>query len=128
MLTGTVRNEAVDIVSMVSSSAWLAPLFRRGLGSAMGVERALRDAYRNGPRRITDASALVEASWTDWAFRMPTLRLAATRTAPTWIYEFRWQTDSRPPLLGASHGIDLCFVRDDVALVATAGEAELHGM
>ncbi|WP_439657134.1 carboxylesterase/lipase family protein [Lentzea sp. HUAS TT2] len=122
LMTGTVRNEAVEIVTMVSSSAWLAPLVRRGLGSAIGIDRALRDAYRNGPRRITDASALVEASWTDWAFRMPTLRLAAARTAPTWIYEFHWQADSRLPLLGASHGIDLCFVRDDVALVAAAGE------
>lgn len=123
LLTGTVRNEAVDIMTMVANSAWLAPLVRRGLRSALGIDRALRDAYRDGPRHVTDSSALVEAAWTDWAFRMPTLRFAAVRTAPTWIYEFHWQSVTRPPLLGASHGIDLCFVRDDVELVATAGEA-----
>ncbi|WP_166459385.1 carboxylesterase/lipase family protein [Amycolatopsis pithecellobii] len=122
LLTGTVRNEAVDLVTMIASTAWLAPLIRRGLRSAIGVDRTLRDAYRAGPRRITDASALVEAAWSDWGFRIPTLRFAAARSAPTWVYEFHWQSPTRPPMLGASHGLDLCFVRDDVELVATAGE------
>ncbi|APU15398.1 MULTISPECIES: carboxylesterase/lipase family protein [Actinoalloteichus] len=123
VLTGTVRNEAVDIITAMASSPFSAPLIRRGLRSALGIDRTLRDAYRDGPRRITDPSALIEAAWTDWAFRMPTLRFAVARAAPTWIYEFRWQSEARPPLLGASHGIDLCFVRDDVDLVATAGKA-----
>ena len=43
MLTGTVRNEAVEIVTMVSSSAWLATMVfdtRSALASdAAGAER-----------------------------------------------------------------------------------------
>ncbi|MFD2422222.1 carboxylesterase/lipase family protein [Amycolatopsis pigmentata] len=123
LLTGTVRNETADIVTMIGNSAWLAALVRQGLRSAIGIDQALREAYRDGPRRISDPSALAEAAWTDWGFRIPTLRFAAVRTPPTWVYEFRWQSETRPALLGASHGIELCFVRDEVELVATAGQA-----
>ncbi|MFE7503823.1 carboxylesterase/lipase family protein [Promicromonospora sp. NPDC057488] len=123
VLTGTVRNEAVEILTMIGSSPWLAPFVRRGLRSGIGIDRALRNAYRSGPRHITNPSAVAEAAWTDWGFRMPTLRYATARTAPTWVYEFRWQAETRPPLRGASHGIDLPFVRDDLERVAAAGDA-----
>jgi len=56
----------------------------------MGAGRGIQNSYRTGPRRITNFLALVEAVWTDWGFRMPTLRLVEARpravpSVPTWL-------------------------------------------
>ncbi|ODU07483.1 MAG: hypothetical protein ABS81_01695 [Pseudonocardia sp. SCN 72-86] len=123
LLTGTVRNEMVELINAIRSAAGpLAPLLRRGIGRALDVDAGLRAAYRDGPRRIADGDALVEAVWTDWGFRIPTLRFAAERPAPTWVYEFRWQPPTLPPLRHAFHSIDLSFVRDDLNLMLAQGE------
>ncbi|GAA1835388.1 carboxylesterase family protein [Pseudonocardia ailaonensis] len=129
VLAGTTRNEMIGLTAAIADVAGpLAPMLRRGIGRAVRVDGALRAVYR-GTRGITDHASLVEAAWTDWGFRIPTLRFAESRPAPTWIYEFRWQPDTLPPLRHAAHGLELPFVRDDLDLLTTGGAAarELFG-
>jgi carboxylesterase type B len=95
----------------------------------MNANGTVQKAYRTGPRRITNPLAIVEAIWTDWGFRIPTLqlvekRIAAAPSVPTWLYEFHWESPSLPAGLGAFHALEAPFVRDDLAtLQALEGSA-----
>ena len=124
LLAGTCRNETAPLLDGIMSVAGpLAPFIRRGLRRALELNKPLLDAYRNGPRHITGNSALVEAGWSDWGFRMPTIRLIEARPEPSWLYEFRWQRENIPPASGAFHAIDLPFMRDDLDLLMAQGQA-----
>ncbi len=46
----------------------------------------------------------------DQSFWMPAIRLAESRSAPTWMYRFDWPTPTLGGLLGACHGVELPFV------------------
>lgn len=123
LLAGTTRNELVDMIeAFIAAIPGFGRFVRQGLRRALKVNQGLDRAYAEGPRRITDSSALVEAAWTDWGFRIPTIRLLEARNEPSWLYEFRWQPDTRPPGFGAAHGIDLPFMRDDLETVLALGE------
>ncbi len=123
LLAGTCRNETALILDGVAAAAGpFAPFLRLGLRRALELNKPLLDAYRNGPRHITGKAALVEAGWTDWAFRMPTIRLIEARPEPSWLYEFRWQREDIPPASGSFHSIDLPFVRDDLELLMAQGK------
>jgi para-nitrobenzyl esterase len=120
LLTGTNRNETVGFLKLLGRldriNPFVAWLFKR----LMNVNGAIRAAYRTGPRKITSPLALVEAAWTDWGFRIPTIQLVETRikaapSVPTWLYEFHWESPSFPPGLGAFHALEAPFVRDDFA-------------
>ena len=124
LLAGTARNETEPLLAGIASVAGpLAPLLRIGLRRALRFDRSMADAYRTGPRRITGNSALVEAGWTDWGFRIPTIRLIENRPEPSWLYEFRWQREGIPPASGAVHAIDLPFMRDDLESVMAYPDA-----
>ncbi|WP_280343233.1 carboxylesterase family protein [Nocardia neocaledoniensis] len=67
-----------------------------GINCRLGIEGFLdlgegtdnlgpRDQTAAGPRHLRDTSALLEAAWSDWLFRVPTIRFAETRDAPTWL-------------------------------------------
>jgi para-nitrobenzyl esterase len=60
--------------------------------------------------------------WTDWAFRIPTIRLAEARRSPTYLYEFRWESPTLPAGLGSIHTLEIPFMRDDVATLIDTGE------
>ena len=123
LLAGTARNDAGPIVEGISTlGPGIGPLINRGLRRALRIDRSMSDAYRNGPRHIRALAPLVEAAWTDWGFRIPTIRLVEARSEPTWLYEFRWQSELRPPDTGALHSIDLPFVRDTLADTVALGE------
>ena len=127
LLTGTARNETIGFLKGLGRVDGINPIVAWYFNRVLGVGRAMTQAYRSGPRQITNKFALVEAAWTDWAFRMPSLRLVETRIAaapavPTWLYEFRWESPALPAGLGAFHGLDVPFVRDDLlAMQAVAG-------
>jgi para-nitrobenzyl esterase len=124
LLAGTARNELIDIIAAVRTTApALSPLLNAGLGRALKLHRAQIEAYRNGPRRIAKRSTLLEAAWTDWAFRIPTIELLEARTPPSWLYEFRWQPETFAPGLGAYHAIDVSFARDDLDMLLALGDA-----
>lgn len=123
LLAGTCRNEMAPLLDGIAAVAGpLAPLLRRGLRRALQMNKPLLDAYRNGPRHIADNGTLVEAAWTDWAFRMPTIRLMEARPEPSWLYEFRWQRENIPSASGSFHSIDLPFMRDDLELLMAQGQ------
>jgi carboxylesterase type B len=123
LLAGTARNEAAPLVNGIASVApALAPLIRRGFKRALRMDRSIVDAYRNGPRHIRGLAALVEAGWSDWGFRIPTIRLLEARSEPSWLYEFRWQAPGQAPASGSWHAIDLPFVRDDLEAIIAQGE------
>ena len=127
LMTGTARNETIGFLKGLGRVDGINPFVGWYFNRMLGVRRAMTDAYRSGPRRITNKLALVEAAWTDWAFRMPSLRLVETRVeaapaVPTWLYEFRWESPALPAGLGAFHGLDVPFSRDDLlAMQAMAG-------
>ena len=124
LLAGTARNEMAPLIAGIEQAVPLiAPLIRHGLKRALKLDRVRIDAYEKGPRHIKGLPALVEAAWTDWGFRIPTIRLLETRTEPSWLYEFRWQPEGHAPNTAAIHAIDLPFVRDDLEAVLAQGEA-----
>jgi para-nitrobenzyl esterase len=122
LLTGTNRNEAYDFVKLIDQggvkSRIVASIGRRMMG---GVGRIAR-AYRTGPRAVAAGIPLFEAVWTDWAFRIPTIRLAEARRAPTHLYEFRWETPTMPAGLASIHTLEIPFMRDDLAALIDTGE------
>ena len=127
MITGTTRNETIGFLKGLGSVERINPFVAWYFNRTLGVRRAMKNAYRTGPRKITNTLAQVEAAWTDWAFRMPSIRLVETRVqaspaVPTWLYEFRWDSPALPAGLGAFHGLEVPFVRDDLAAMqATPG-------
>ncbi len=99
---------------------------RLGLRRALRMDASTVRAYREGPRRIRGNAALVEAGWTDWGFRIPTIRLLEARPDPSWLYEFRWQREGIPPNSGSFHSIDLPFVRDGLDTVMAQGQPAIE--
>ncbi len=52
---------------------------------------------------------------TDWMFRIPAIRLAEAREggdAPSYVYEFCWESPARGGILGACHALEIPFVFD----------------
>jgi carboxylesterase type B len=127
LITGCTRNETITFLKLLGRTDGINPFVGWFFKRMLGVKPAMIEAYREGPRRITNPLAIVEAAWTDWAFRMPTLRLVETRVAatpavPTWLYEFRWNSPGFPAGLGAFHALEVPFVRDELdALRAVPG-------
>jgi para-nitrobenzyl esterase len=122
LLTGTNRNEAYDFVKLIDQGGMKSRIIATiGRGMMGGVGRIAR-AYRRGPRALAGGIPLFEAVWTDWAFRIPTIRLAEARRAPTHLYEFRWETPTLPAGLAAIHTLEIPFMRDDLAALIETGE------
>jgi para-nitrobenzyl esterase len=132
LMTGTCTNETIGFLKLLGRYDGINPFIGWYLNRAMGVNRAMKDAYRAGPRKLANTLALVEAAWTDWAFRMPTLHLVETRVeaapaVPTWVYEFRWDSPGLPAGLGSFHSLEMPFMRDGLAALQAlpGGEAWL---
>lgn len=87
-----------------------------GFLGALGISAETAAVYR-GNRPDASAGDVLCALMTDRFFRLPTLaaaeaRLAAGGPAPTYLYEFGWQS---PVLgLGAAHAIEIPFVFDNL--------------
>lgn len=92
--------EAVAAIGGVK--AWVARLAMRVSGAAA---RAVREAY-------PDASPGERLGQivTDRLLRAPATRVAQARTAPTFVYEFAWESPVRD--LRAAHALDLAFAFD----------------
>jgi para-nitrobenzyl esterase len=130
LMAGTNRNETVGFLKALGRLDRINPFVGGLFKRLMGANGAIQDAYRKGPRHVTNTLAVVEAVWTDWGFRMPTpslieARLKVAPSVPTWLYEFRWDSPAFPPNLGAFHSIEAAFVRDDLALLQALEGAEL---
>jgi carboxylesterase type B len=79
------------------------------------------DAYRKSSRPNAAEDELLMAAWTDWAFRIPTIRVVeahAPQPGRTYAYEMSWP--SPVPNVGATHALELPFVHDSLT-AAVAG-------
>ncbi len=81
----------------------------------MGISPAVAGLYRSNRPAATPGDILA-ALLTDRFFRLPALAIAEARTggpAPTYVYEFGWQS----PLggLGACHSLEIPFVFDTLS-------------
>ena len=123
LMTGTLRNEATGFLTALGLLPDLPEVVGRQMLQVLGADGAVERAYREGPRGLVSPAELVEAAWTDWAFRIPTLDLVDARTAPTHVYEFRWESQMYPPRLGANHALEVPFMRDDLAAMRAVGAA-----
>lgn len=62
----------------------------------------------------------------DWRFRIPALRVAearATHGAATFVYRFDWGSPEFDGRLGATHGLDVGFVFDNLHVPGNAALA-----
>ena len=123
LMTGTVRNEATGFLTALGMISEMPDQVGRMMLALMGADGEVERAYREGPRQLQSMVALAEAAWTDSVFRMPTIALVEARTAPSHVYEFRWQSPSLPPGLGANHALEVPFMRDDLAAMRDLGPA-----
>jgi para-nitrobenzyl esterase len=113
LLTGSTRDEArlflvaACTIDLVDEPTLIATAGAYGLGpDAVEVYRANRPDASPGD--------LVAAIITDWFFRIPALRVAEARTAPTWVYRFDYPEPGRNGGLGACHGVELPYVFDTI--------------
>ncbi len=119
LLTGTNTNEATGFL-MALGLLEMNDLVGESFLGYLGVDDEIRRAYRED-RGLDSIRDIVEASWTDWAFREPTIHLAEARTVPTHLYEFTWQSPGRPAGIGADHALEVPFMRDDLQSLRDVG-------
>jgi para-nitrobenzyl esterase len=113
LLTGSTRDEArlffvaPGVIDFVDEPTLIATAGAYGLGpDAVAAYRANRPGASPGD--------LVAAIVTDWFFRIPALRVAEARTAPTWVYRFDHPDPATNSGLGACHASELPFVFDTI--------------
>ena len=119
LLTGTNSDEytlwsvPTGLADTVDDAA-LDALFR-----SLGVEpRTGRAAYL-AQREEASAAELYADVMTDWAFRIPALRVAEGRAGGegrTYCYEFAWPSPLYAGRLGATHALEVPFTFDNLAV------------
>jgi para-nitrobenzyl esterase len=130
LMTGTATNEATGFLELLGFLGGAPAGAADAMLGLLGADEEVQSAYRGAPRGATSDVAILEAAWTDWAFRIPTFRLLERRTAPSYLYQFAWESAAYPPGLGSNHAFDVPFMRDDLeSLRATnpLGAAILDG-
>ncbi|MCM3500906.1 carboxylesterase family protein [Microbacterium sp. P26] len=98
----------------------LAKLTRRTYALVALAKRLPRGVWAAYRRALPDASAgeIIGQVITDLILRAPAIEVARARTAPTFVYEFAWQSPVRE--LGAAHALEIGFAFD--ALDDPAGQ------
>ena len=113
VMAGTTSDECTFAMQPLGLLDNLEPTWVAAALDAFGVTLADLDVYRKGSRPDAEDAELLQAAWTDWAFRMPTIELlamVAARGDRAFGYEFAWQ--SPLPQLGAVHALEIPFVND----------------
>ncbi|MDF2442336.1 MAG: para-nitrobenzyl esterase, partial [Subtercola sp.] len=106
LLAGTVRNEATGFLGALGLMDAVSQPVRDEILSLLGAGPDVLAAYR-GARGLQSDRDIVEAAWTDWAFRIPTIRALEQRSAPSHLYEFGWQSPLFPPGIAAAHALEV---------------------
>ncbi|GAA2840735.1 para-nitrobenzyl esterase [Leucobacter komagatae] len=109
------------LAGISGAKAWIARLAMRVPGRAA---RAVRKAFPSA----TPGEQLGQIV-TDKLLRAPATRVARARTAPTFVYEFAWESPVRD--LRAAHALDLAFAFDlleDEDAVRLNGEGAPAGL
>jgi para-nitrobenzyl esterase len=121
LMAGTTRDEMTFAMQPLGMLETVDPTWASMALAAFGLSRSALDAYTRESRKDADEAELFQAAWTDWAFRVPTLRLLEAHIphpGRTFAYEFAWPTPL--PRLGATHALECPFVKDNLADTAAA--------
>ncbi len=115
LLTGTTSEEYRLFLVPSGIAAHTTDEVLAGLLAALGISPAVTGLYRSNRPAATPGDILA-ALLTDRFFRLPALAIAEARIggpAPTYVYEFSWQS----PLggLGACHSLEIPFVFDNLS-------------
>ena len=121
VMAGSTSDECTFAMQPLGLLDNLEPTWLAAALDAFGVSLADLDVYRKSSRPDADDTELVQAAWTDWAFRAPTIELldtVAARGDRAFGYEFAWPS----PLsqLGATHALEIPFVNDLLGPFAAA--------
>jgi para-nitrobenzyl esterase len=114
LMAGSTRDEATFAMQPFGLLDNLEPGWLAAALDAFGVTLDDLDVYRRGPRPNAEPPELLQAAWTDWAFRMPAIQMLdahATHRGGTYAYEFTWPSPTFPQL-GSTHALELPFVND----------------
>lgn len=121
VMAGTTTDECTFAMQPLGMLEHPEPTWSAALLDALGVTMADLEVYRKESRPDASDAELLQAAWTDWAFRMPTMELlntVAARGDRAFAYEFAWP--SPIPLLGATHALEIPFVNDRLRPFAAA--------
>jgi para-nitrobenzyl esterase len=107
LLIGTTADEArlILIASGVIDQIDDAALAQAAAGYGLPPEAV---AVYRANRPQGSPGDVLSAIVSDWYFRIPSIRVAESRGARTWMYRFDWAS----PVLGAGHGVDIPFAFD----------------
>ena len=93
-----------------------------GIATAYGLASEGLAVYRAN-RPSASPGDLLAAAFTDWFFRIPSIRVAEARaasaTARTWVYRFDHASPETNHRLGACHGAEIPFVFDTITCEET---------
>ena len=120
LLTGTNSEEYRLFLVPSGMAALITDDLLAGLLAALGISPRVAELYLSNRPGATPGDILA-ALLTDRYFRLPALAVAEARTgapAPTYVYEFVWQSPVGG--LGACHSLEIPFVFD--ALSASGAE------
>jgi para-nitrobenzyl esterase len=114
LMAGTTRDECTFAMAPFGLLSELNEPWADAALQAFGLTWDDLDAYRKGSRPHADRVELVMAAWTDWAFRIPSIRLVEARRrhdgpATDHLYELTWPSPTQPEIR-SSHSLDLPFV------------------
>ena len=150
LLTGTNREEMTLFLAPTGLLERADDTLLQLTAGFYGLPAAGVDVYRRTRPGVPPGRLIVDVV-TDWFFRIPAIRVAEARAdaaaeaavslevaaEPTYLYEFGWQTPQWDGRLGASHGVEVAFVFDNLddpagePLVGTAAPQpladEMHG-
>ncbi|MFD7460477.1 MULTISPECIES: carboxylesterase/lipase family protein [unclassified Streptomyces] len=114
LMAGTTRDETTGFLAILGR-LHLDERFAGQALDAFGLTHDDLDVYRKASRPDADLPELIQAAWTDYAFRIPTLRLLEAHQGQHHAYEFHWQSPALPAGWGADHALEVPFVHDNLA-------------
>jgi para-nitrobenzyl esterase len=115
LLTGTTTHEYRLFLVPTGIAAYVTEDGLASLLPALGIGSAVTDLYRAN-RLDASPGDLFAALLTDRFFRLPALAVVAARAsgpAPTYVYEFAWESPVNG--LGACHSLEIPFVFDNLS-------------
>ncbi len=118
LLTGTNRDETTDFLRALGMLDHVDERWAAMAVTAFGVTDSALDVYQATSRPGAGFGELVQAAWTDWAFRIPTLRLLEAHRGRRFCYQFDWASPALPDGFGATHALEIPFVRDALGVFA----------
>ena len=122
-LEALASGASADVAVMTGSNADETTLWSSGDEDLDKLERTVAGyqaetalAVYRGTRPNADTRDLLVALTTDHMFRIPAIRMAEARqsAAPTFMYEFTWQSRAFDGALGATHSLEIPFAFDNL--------------